>query len=154
LEGGLLGDTSSVNSQHVTVCAQPRRPTRERRTNIVERYVEDSLVAYEKDPMVLMLVDKDKLAETKEDVLERIRNADMDDENSAMGEDSTRILKKQSQRMHDHMLDNLHALGSSQFGGILRPVFQADEWKLMVAGGGLGFGAGILQAIFLFGGLV
>ena len=126
--------------------------SRDRITGIVERYVESSLESYEKDPMVLMLVDKEKLAETKADVMQRIRSADMDDEDSPMGKDTSSILAKQSERMHDHMLDNLHNLDSDQFGGILRPVFQADEWKLMVAGGVLGAGAGALQAIFLFGG--
>jgi uncharacterized membrane protein YheB (UPF0754 family) len=127
--------------------------SRDRITGIVERYVESSLEAYENDPMVLMLVDKEKLAETKEDVMQRIRSADMDDEDSPMGKDTSSILARQSERMHDHMLANLHNLDSDQFGGILRPVFQADEWKLMVAGGVLGAGAGALQAIFMFGGL-
>jgi len=127
--------------------------SRDRITGIVERYVQSSLESYEKDPMVLMLVDKEKLAETKEDVMQRIRCADMDDEDSPMGKDTSSILARQSERMHDHMLANLHNLDSDQFGGILRPVFQADEWKLMVAGGVLGAGAGALQAIFMFGGL-
>lgn len=127
--------------------------TRNRITATVERYVHDSLSAYENDPMVLMLTDKEKLAETREDVLERIRSADIDDEEGPMGRDTVDIMRKQSERMHDHILDNLHSLDANQFSGILRPVFQADEWKLMVAGGALGFGAGVLQAVFLFGGL-
>jgi len=126
---------------------------RDRVTTIVEQCVGNSLVAYEKDPMVLMLVEKEKLVETKEDVMQRLREADLDDDEGAMGNDTANILSKQSRRMHDQILDNLHSLDSQQFGGILRPVFQADEWKLMVAGGALGFGAGVLQATFLFGGL-
>jgi uncharacterized membrane protein YheB (UPF0754 family) len=127
--------------------------SREKITGIIEGYVQGSLEDYEKDPMVLMLVDKEKLAETKVDVMERVRNADLDDDDSDMGKDMSGIIKRQSEHMHDHMLDNLNSLDSEQFGGILRPVFQADEWKLMVAGGVLGTIAGALQATFFFGGL-
>jgi uncharacterized membrane protein YheB (UPF0754 family) len=120
---------------------------------IVEQHVEGSLLAYENDTMVTMLVDKKKLADTKTDVMARIRTADMDDDEGLMGADAVNIFSKQSERMHDQMLDKLHSLDAGQFGGILRPVFQADEWKLMVAGGVLGAGAGALQASLLFGGL-
>jgi uncharacterized membrane protein YheB (UPF0754 family) len=127
--------------------------SRQRITNIVEGYVERSLTDYEKDPMVLMLVDKGKLAETKEDVLARVRDADFDDDSSDMGEDTSRMMKKQSTHMREQMHVNLEKLDSERFGGILRPIFQEDEWKLMLAGGMLGTGAGALQAIFFFGGL-
>ena len=127
--------------------------SRDKISAIVEQYIESSLLAYEKDPMVLMLVDKHKLADTKADVMQRVREADMDDDESPMAKDTVGILSKQSERMHDPILDNLHKLDSEQFGGILRPVFQADERKLMVAGGLLGAGASALQATFLFGGL-
>ena len=126
--------------------------SRNRIVAIVERHVEDSLLAYENDPMVTMLVDKQKLADTKADVMARIRAADMDEDEGLMGADAVNIFSKQSERMHDQMLDKLHSLDADQFGGILRPVFQADEWKLMVAGGALGAGAGALQASLLFGG--
>ena len=127
--------------------------SRERISGIIEGFVDSSMVDYEKDPMVLMLVDKEKLAETRVDVMQRVRDADLDDDDSDMGQDMSEIIKKQSSHMHDHMLDNLNSLDADQFGGILRPVFQADEWKLMVAGGVLGTIAGALQATFFFGGL-
>jgi hypothetical protein len=34
----------------------------------------------------------------------------------------------------------------------LRPVFQKDEWKLVLAGGVIGTGIGALQVVLLFGG--
>ena len=43
-------------------------------------------------------------------------------------------------------------LDSEEFGGVLRPVFQKDEWKLVLAGGVIGAIIGALQVIFLFGG--
>ncbi|MFB6344805.1 MAG: DUF445 domain-containing protein, partial [bacterium] len=46
----------------------------------------------------------------------------------------------------------LKSLGPEEFEGILRPAFQEDEWLLIAVGAALGFIAGILQFIFLFGG--
>jgi uncharacterized membrane protein YheB (UPF0754 family) len=50
------------------------------------------------------------------------------------------------------LLDILGALDAQEFGGILRPVFQKDEWKLILAGGVIGTGIGALQVVVLFGG--
>ena len=36
------------------------------------------------------------------------------------------------------------------FEGVLRPAFQQDEWKLIVAGGALGMAAGAAQVMLLF----
>lgn len=127
--------------------------SRERLNNIVSEYVERSLAQYEKDPMVLMLTDKEKLAETKQDVIARIRKADLDDDDSPMGKDALGLFTNQSDRVNEQMVASLHSLDDDRFSGILRPVFQEDEWKLMVAGGVLGTCAGALQATFFFGGL-
>ncbi len=35
--------------------------------------------------------------------------------------------------------------------GVLRPAFQQDEWKLILAGAVLGATAGILQLVYIFG---
>ena len=58
----------------------------------------------------------------------------------------------QSRKIHAQMEANLGALDADQFGGILRPVFQKDEWKLILAGGVIGTGIGALQVVLLFGG--
>ena len=50
------------------------------------------------------------------------------------------------------MEENLGALDAEEFGGVLRPVFQKDEWKLILAGGVIGSGIGALQVVLLFGG--
>lgn len=59
----------------------------------------------------------------------------------------------------EHSLDigntlsnKLKSLEPEEFEGILRPAFQEDEWLLIAVGAVLGFIAGILQFIFLFGG--
>ena len=54
-----------------------------------------------------------------------------------------------------HIFENLSEsmanLDSESFESVLRPSFQQDEWKLILAGGVLGLGAGVMQVIFLFG---
>ena len=45
----------------------------------------------------------------------------------------------------------MKALDPLSFENVLRPAFQAEEWKLIAAGAILGFGAGFLQLFYLFG---
>ena len=54
--------------------------------------------------------------------------------------------------IHAQLEKNLLGLDSEEFGGVLRPVFQKDEWKLVLAGGVIGTIIGALQVVFLFGG--
>ncbi len=96
--------------------------------------------------MVGMLVSKEKIAEAKDDMLERVRNADM----SQSG--PVRAFADQSERIHEQIEKNLQELEATEFSGVLRPVFQKDEWKLVLAGGVIGTGIGALQVVFLFGG--
>ena len=58
----------------------------------------------------------------------------------------------QTHRIHAQLKQNLVELDSEEFGGVLRPVFQKDEWKLVLAGGVIGTLIGALQVVFLFGG--
>jgi hypothetical protein len=113
---------------------------------IVEEQVEASMQVYERDTMVAMLISKEKIAEAREDMLQRIRSADM----SQSG--PVHAFADQSERIHEQIEKNLQELDSSEFSGVLRPVFQKDEWKLVLAGGVIGTLIGALQVVFLFGG--
>ena len=121
-------------------------PNRQRLLEILEGQVEDSMKVYEKDAMVGMLVTKDKLEEAKADLVDRIRSADMSDSSQI------KAFADQSRKIHEQMEANLAALDAPQFAGILRPVFQKDEWKLILAGGVIGTAIGALQVAVLFGG--
>jgi len=121
-------------------------PSREPVMKIVEDEVEQSMKVYERDAMVAMLVSKEKIAEAKEDMLERVRNADI----SQSG--PVHAFADQSDRIHAQLEEKLQELDSEEFGGVLRPVFQKDEWKLILAGGVIGTIIGVLQVVFLFGG--
>jgi uncharacterized membrane protein YheB (UPF0754 family) len=119
---------------------------RQRVLNILENQVEESMQVYERDAMVGMLVSKDKLEEAKADLLDRVRNADMTDSRQI------KTFADQSHHIHAQLEENLGALDANEFSGILRPVFQKDEWKLILAGGVIGTGIGALQVVLLFGG--
>lgn len=121
-------------------------PNRRRVLSLIEGQVEESMKEYERDVMVGMLVPKEKLAAAKEDLLERVRKADMSDTHPI------KTFAGQSQRIRAQLEENLVALDPAQFSGILRPVFQKDEWKLILAGGIIGAGIGALQVVLLFGG--
>ena len=43
-------------------------------------------------------------------------------------------------------------MDSAEFADVLRPVFQKDEWKLLLVGGVIGIAIGALQYINLFSG--
>ncbi|MEL6672168.1 MAG: hypothetical protein AAFR61_08240 [Bacteroidota bacterium] len=45
----------------------------------------------------------------------------------------------------------MQQLGPREFVSFLRPIFQEDEWKLILVGAMLGFGAGLAQWAFIFG---
>jgi uncharacterized membrane protein YheB (UPF0754 family) len=121
-------------------------PSRDRVLGILEEQVEGSMKEYERDAMVAMLVSKDKLAEAKADLLERVRSVDMSDSGQI------KAFADQSRHIHAQLEENLAALDAAEFSGILRPVFQKDEWKLVLAGGVIGTGIGALQVVLLFGG--
>ena len=121
-------------------------PSREPVMQIVEEQVEASMKLYERDTMVAMLISKEKIAEAKEDMLHRVRTADM----SQSG--PVHAFADQSDRIHAQLEKNLLELEPEEFSSILRPVFQKDEWKLILAGGVIGTVIGVLQVVFLFGG--
>ncbi len=47
--------------------------------------------------------------------------------------------------------NRMQGLPAIDFVGFLRPVFQEDEWKLILTGAVLGFLAGVMQMIYVFG---
>ena len=53
--------------------------------------------------------------------------------------------------MEELIRTRLQALPSEEFEGVLHPVFEEDEWKLIAVGGLLGGIVGIFQTVFVFG---
>ena len=121
-------------------------PNRGRVVGLLEEQVERSMAEYERDAMVAILVSKEKLGEAKSDLLYRVRHIDISDSGQL------KTFANQSGQIRRQLEDNLVALDPAEFSGVLRPVFQKDEWKLILAGGVIGTAIGALQVVVLFGG--
>ena len=50
------------------------------------------------------------------------------------------------------MRTKLEELPSADFEGVLHPVFEEDEWKLILIGGLLGLAVGVFQSVIIFAG--
>ena len=66
-------------------------------------------------------------------------------------EDSA-FVHDRGQLVREMMRDRMNELSAEEFQNMLRPAFQEDEMKLILAGAILGLGAGFAQLIFIFGG--
>ena len=53
-------------------------------------------------------------------------------------------------RIGDDLCEKMQELSPEEFEGVLRPAYQADEWKLIVTGAVLGMAAGFFQVYFVF----
>ncbi len=55
-----------------------------------------------------------------------------------------------SVNIKDELNDRMQKLPPDEFEGVLRPAFQQDEWKLILAGAVLGLAAGVAQFVYVF----
>ncbi|XOV78730.1 MAG: DUF445 domain-containing protein [Aestuariibacter sp.] len=53
-------------------------------------------------------------------------------------------------RIGDDLCEKMQGLTPAEFEGVLRPAYQADEWKLILTGAVLGMAAGFFQIYFVF----
>ena len=61
--------------------------------------------------------------------------------------------KDQADIIENLLRERMEALTPEEFEGILRPAFQADEWKLIAVGGVLGLATGFIQLFGIFDGI-
>ena len=57
---------------------------------------------------------------------------------------------KNTLNIAEELSARMKKLSPEEFEGVLRPAYEADEWKLIVTGSLLGMGAGFLQLYFVF----
>lgn len=118
----------------------------ERVFDLVEKRIDIVFEEYKKDPMTAILMPPERITEARDDLLERMRTQKPAPDglvNSFIGRGTA---------LRGQLSSKLQALDAGSFEGVLRPAFQADEWKLFVTGAVLGTIAGVLQLIYLFGG--
>jgi len=119
-------------------------------TGLIEEQLDNSIAVYEKDAMVAMLASKEKLAEAREEMQVKMRHFDF--EKDVDEESPVYAFIDQGDGIRRQIIQSVRKMDSAEFSNVLRPVFQKDEWKLLVAGGVIGTTIGALQYVYLFGG--
>ena len=116
---------------------------------LIETQIDQTMAVYEKDPMVAMLADASKIQQARHKMKQRLADAESSDWDTS--NPLLENLATKTDLMRTQILQNLRKLKAGEFNGILRPVFQKDEWKLWLAGGLIGVAIGVLQVIYIFG---
>jgi len=112
---------------------------------ITEKHIGELLEKYQKNPMTAALAPGADWNEIRSEINVRIR------EELPKPGGFLYIFVGRAIDVYGELLTRMTALDSESFEGVLRPAFQKDEWKLILAGGVLGLAAGIAQVVYLFG---
>jgi uncharacterized membrane protein YheB (UPF0754 family) len=115
---------------------------------IIEKRIGELIGKYEQHPMAAMLVPADQRDELRAEVLGQVKE-DLTKEGGFLY-----VFAGKSIHIQDELHDRMVELDPESFEGVLRPAFQQDEWKLIVAGAALGLLAGVLQLVYLFGDMI
>jgi uncharacterized membrane protein YheB (UPF0754 family) len=119
-------------------------PTAEKILGIVEKHVRALIHEYMQHPMAAMLVPADQKEQMEDELLARIHE-EMPKEGGLLHTFAGKAVDI------EHAIgDRMKELPPDEFEGVLRPAFQQDEWKLILAGAALGFVAGLGQFIYIF----
>lgn len=121
-------------------------PAGERLFAIVERHIGAMLEKFLANPMAASLVPAAARDTVRGEVFLQVRR-DLTAEGGFLWTFTARTID-----VHGELLTKMTALDSESFEGVLRPAFQEDEWKLIVAGAVLGLAAGVLQVLYMVGG--
>ena len=121
-------------------------PGSKRLLEIIERYVAEAASHYEAvpRPVTNFLIGSEQYVAIKSDISERIVNAvpggpvyDIQD------------YADEALDIENTLRERLRELPPEQFTGLLRPIFQEDEWKLILVGAVLGCLVGFAQSLVL-----
>lgn len=115
--------------------------------SMVEAKVNKALDKEQNNPILAHLFGKDMINDARADLMGRINTIDPA---NIKNEKADEIFQEKSQQIHNQINNNLNRLEPEEFNDIIRPVFKADEWKLIAAGAALGLVAGILQLTHVF----
>ncbi len=120
-------------------------PGARRMNEIVERRIDELITRYEAHPLAALVLPLEKRPALRADLLARIQS-----EWPKPG-GFFHTFAGQAVDLQGELDRRMAALDRASFEGVLRPAFQQDEWKLIVAGAVLGTAAGVLQLVFIFG---
>lgn len=135
-----------VNTRNI-IEAIFRGRTTDRLLEIIEMHVRESIAQWGglTEPVIGLVLGSDQYEVIKNDVVVSILNDVKDGpiyDLEAYAEEAMRI--------EETLRVRLQNLAPEQFEGLLRPVFQEDEFKLILVGAALGTLVGIFQLVFIF----
>ena len=116
-----------------------------RMNEIVEHRIGELISKYESHPMANLVLPQAERPALRADVLERIKT-----EWPKPG-GFFHTFAGEAVDLHSELERRMKALDRESYEGVLRPAFQQDEWKLILAGAVLGTVAGFLQLVYIFG---
>ena len=123
-------------------------PGEARQDAIVEKHVDALIEKYAAHPMAAMALPPDQRPALREDLLRQIK------EDFPKPGGFFHTFAGQSVDLRGELQKRMAELDRDSYEGVLRPAFQQDEWKLILAGAVLGTGAGVLQLVYLFRGVM
>lgn len=123
-------------------------PATDRLVAILQRHISEAVERYGNltDPLVKLVLGSAQYDRIKQTIGARIaydspRGPALDIQSYA----------EEAMAIERTLRERLIALPPEQFEGLLRPVFQEDEWKLILVGAALGGLVGVAQLVFVFG---
>jgi uncharacterized membrane protein YheB (UPF0754 family) len=121
-------------------------PTGDKVLDIVDTRIDELVSQYEQHPMASMVMpDASERDAVRQDIKQRTRD------DIAKPGGILHVFAAKAVDIRDNLERRMKALPSNEFEGVLRPAFQQDEWKLILAGAVLGFAAGLFQLVYIFG---
>lgn len=135
-----------VNTQNI-LKAMFEGPGAEKLLEIIERHVLEAADRYEgvPRPVTDFLLGSDDY----EDLKDKIARAIVDAVPNGPLYD-VQAYADEALDLENTLRRRLRNLPPEQFTGLLRPIFQEDEWKLLLVGAVLGLGVGVFQTLVVF----
>ena len=133
-----------LNADNIVISVMDS-PGATRMNEIVEQRVGELIDKYEAHPMAAMVLPAEKRPALRAELLERIQR-----EWPKPG-GFFHTFSGEAVDLQGELESRMAALDRVSYEGVLRPAFQQDEWKLILAGAVLGATAGVLQLVFIFG---
>jgi len=121
-------------------------PGADRLIKIIERHVNDAAANYDAVPrsMTHMVIGEENYLAIKRKIVDGILARVPGGPIHTIEDYADKALD-----IENTLRERLELLPPDQFSGLLRPIFQEDEWKLLLVGALLGLAVGIGQAFFL-----
>ena len=138
-----LTATKVLNADNITKTIT-QGATAERIGGIVEHRVNEVIDKHLQHPMAAMVLPEPEREPLRQELLGRIRD-ELPQEGGLLHTFAAKSIDIGHEINH-----RMQQLPPEEFEGVLRPAFQTEEWKLILAGALLGLGAGVVQWLYVF----